>query len=417
MPCPRLRKPGTTGVLALALLGLSGHEAVAANAGFQDYFFLVCQNPTGALAQRCAETDQDQGDLSGDSESSLNPSQGLSVNDIALGAARAQAKQARERTERMREGYEELGPRVEVGPFGLLLHARAGRIEADRVVDEETERGYESDSWALEIGLDYRLDDRGFLGALLSYEETQLDFDAENPGRNFTPARNAGEIDTDGIGLTLFGAWQLSELWYVEGNAAWVIEDYRFRRSSVFQESNRSVPQTDVLTRSASDGSQTWAALNTGYAWSRGPLSLTPYAGLTYTNSEVDAYEEEDLNGSGLNMRFERLDRDSLVAHLGVFAAYVINTDVAVLQPQVRMELERQFGRDPDAIATSYLLDAAQNRYLTSHENPDENNGTVAFSMAAIFPGGWMPFFDVDYLFGDANYESWRVTAGFRLEL
>ena len=63
------------GTAALALLLATSGQA--ANAPLQDLFFAACVNPQANLAVRCAQTTGGLGDLSSDSESSLNPSQGL----------------------------------------------------------------------------------------------------------------------------------------------------------------------------------------------------------------------------------------------------------------------------------------------------------------------------------------------------
>ena len=76
----------TTAAVAIgAALQIGSQDAMAANPVFQDFVFAnLCTNPTGALNDRCTEWVGTVGDLSGDSESSLNPSQSLSNNHTAL---------------------------------------------------------------------------------------------------------------------------------------------------------------------------------------------------------------------------------------------------------------------------------------------------------------------------------------------
>src|SRR6185295_9271792 len=97
----RLR-PAT--VAAAGSLLLTGTQALAANAEFQNFLFTVCAAPSGTLATRCGETTGATGNVSGDSESSLNPSQALGSNLPAVGVAQARSKQARERGEKLRDG-------------------------------------------------------------------------------------------------------------------------------------------------------------------------------------------------------------------------------------------------------------------------------------------------------------------------
>ena len=163
---------------------------MAANAEFQDFFFDVCGAPSGALATRCAETTAGLGNLSGDSESSLNPSQNLSHNQSLVGSAVARSKEARERGEKLREGEDGDGSAAQVaaGPWSLLLNVRGSWFESDGNSATDRERDLEGDSHAAEIGVDYRASERVVLGALLGLERTDYEYAAENPGVNFTPA-------------------------------------------------------------------------------------------------------------------------------------------------------------------------------------------------------------------------------------
>src|SRR6056300_308534 len=54
----------------------------SADYNFQDYLFLDCQSGQGAVPQCCRETDQGLGNVSGDSESSLNPTQALAAGEL-----------------------------------------------------------------------------------------------------------------------------------------------------------------------------------------------------------------------------------------------------------------------------------------------------------------------------------------------
>lgn len=67
---------GSKSIIGAATLGvaLASSGARADNAPFQAFFFSVCGGASGVLAARCNETPDGLGNLSGDSESSLNPS-------------------------------------------------------------------------------------------------------------------------------------------------------------------------------------------------------------------------------------------------------------------------------------------------------------------------------------------------------
>lgn len=388
----------------------------AVNPAFQEFFFRVCENPSGALAARCGETPNAAGDLSGDSESSLNPSQTLSSTDGALAAVRARTREARERVERYRDGGAPSAAEIALGPFSLLLNGRLTWEDRDREVDVDAERGFESDRAALEIGIDRRFSDRFVAGLIYSYEDSDLEFDAERPGVNFTPAEDAGGIDQKSHALTLFGLFWLGERAYLEVNGGWASSDYEFRRNSVFQESTRSVPQTGVRTRARTDGEQLWVGATAGLDWNLGATGFGLYLGGTYADSRVDGYRETDLTGSGLALDVDDVERDAFTAHVGLRAQRVIGTGSGVWIPQLRAEYEYAGGIDESEAVVQFTLDTAGNRFALRGDDTDDYFN-VAAGIVGIFPKGWMVFADAETLIGARDRDQVRFTAGLRKEL
>ena len=193
-------------LLLVVGLSLTAIDAWAINPQFESFFVDVCgSSPTGTLAVRCAETPAGTGDLSTDSESSLNPNQTLSPADSGLAAARSASEQAQERADRALSGQQQEDA-VQIGPFSLLLNVDAASAELDRSVDSDGERASDSDSWGVELGFDYRVNPKWVVGMFVDWESSQLEFDADIPGVLFTPQSNAGKSDADRVGVTAFGA-------------------------------------------------------------------------------------------------------------------------------------------------------------------------------------------------------------------
>lgn len=404
--------------LAGACVAFALPAAHADNRAFQQFFSTVCTAPTGPLAVRCGESNG--GNLSGDSQSSLNPNQSLSSNDTALASARTRGKQSREKTERLRDGDAGLPPTsgvaLDYGPFSLLLHARAAEEESDRRQDADAERGSETESWAGEIGLDYRVTERTVIGAILGYEEAETEFDANLPGLNFVPLADAGEIDSEAYALTLFASHNLSEAWYIEASGGYTESELEIERRAVFQNEDRDT-SVNSLTSGESDGSEYWASLSSGYAFQLGAWSLSPYAGISWARSSVDGYREEDLSGSGFAMRIAEVERESLIGLLGFSINAAISTGAGVVMPHLRLEYEHEFDRDAETLAASFLLDAADTAYTVTGDDPDEDFFNIGIGLVAVLPDGWMPFIDYEAQLGNDSYERFRITIGLRLAL
>lgn len=400
------------------VIGLAASmPARADNPRFQDFFFDVCANPTGALAQRCSETPSGAGNLSGESESSLNPSQTLSTTDGALSEARARSKEARERVERYRGSEEEgAGARLGLGPVSLLLNGRLETEERDREIDVDPERGYEADRRAIEIGLDRRFSDHFVAGLLYAYEDGDLKFDADAAGVSFSPAADAGSIDREAHAVTAFGVLRLSERVYVEANAGYASSDYVMIRNAVFQESGRSVPQTAVHTRAETDGHQYWLGATTGYEWRAGAASYGIYGGATYVESRLDGYRERDGGDSGLALVVDDMVRDAVTTHMGFRAQRAIGTTSAVWLPQLRVEYEHTSAADEPDATIGFALDGDENRFALEGDSAD-NHFNVGVSLSAIFPNGWISFLDLEGIAGAEDRQQYRVTVGIRKEL
>lgn len=402
-----------SGILAALACATVTPAAQAANPAFQNFFFTVCQNPTGALAVRCGQTGGGQGNLSGDSESSLNPSQALSNNQSPLSLSGSRAEQVKEYSATAREDERSL----EVGRYGLLFIGRGVREDQERRVDIDAERGYESDSQAFDFGFESRVSERVALGLLATYEGISGEFVPERPGANFTPVGNAGEVEVTSWGLAAYLTAQLGAGGFFDLAAGYVDSQFELERRAVFQESARVVPQTAVATTADADGNQLWATANAGFDWSDGAWTLGLHASALWAESSQDPYDERDRSGSGLAMHFDVADRSSLLGTIGVRASRAIKTSFGVVVPQLRLDYLHEFERDGQDATASFLLDAQRSTFTFAGDEAEESYGVAALGIAIILPGGWMPYLNVDSIIGSSDLDRYRVSLGLRREL
>ena len=405
-------------LLGAAVSALGGLSAQADNAALQALFFDACANPSGALAERCAETPGGLGDLSGDSESSLNPSQ-------TLGATAATGSLVRERAERARrrdghpagDGEDTAGAVLDLGPFSLLINGHGAREDRDRTVDVDAERGYTLDVWGAELGLDYRFSPAVVAGAMVTWETSDLDFDRELPGVGFEPRGRAGSVTQDSLGIAGFASVAIGDRGYLDLSAGYVDSDYTLERRAVFQESQRLAPQTLVRTRGTPDGSETWAAIAAGYAASRGGWSLAPHLGLTYSRARVDGYRERDLAGTGLAMDVGGQTSRSLLGRLGVRVSRAVSRPGYVLLPQLNVEYLREFEADGPDTTVSYALDQAANTLTLRADDRDRDYLHLGVGLTLLLPNGWMPFLEYRTTLGLEDVDRDRIALGLRVEL
>lgn len=392
---------------------LGAVSASAQNAAFQDFFFQACVNPTGALAARCDETPGDLGDLSGDSEDSLNPSQALAVHESSLGRARVVSRQVQERLEQRRAQAPVPDPDAdEFGQWSLLLNGRWEDVDRERT---SRERGWNGDIWTGQLGTDVRLGEASFLGVLASYERTDSEFDRDKPGVNFTPPGNDGDTDVDGLGLTLYGSHNFTESLYLDGAIGWGWSDQDLGRNAVFQDTTRTIPQTNLRGEGKTNGQELLATLGMGYDFALGAFGLGPYVRVNYLRSKVDGYREAN-SASGLQMRFEGTTQTSLAYVAGLRGGWALSTSLGVVVPQARVEYEYESRMDAVTTHARYVLDADKTKYRLVGDGPDRNHWNAAAGLLLVLPNGWIPFVEYEQLFGFEWLEVKRVTVGLRKE-
>lgn len=422
----RLLKSLNSAIALLGTLALTFFFATSSHGAgqpsFQNFFFSVCgpaaNKPGGKLAKRCKETNQGAGDLSNESEASLNPSQILSGNDAALRGARGNVRRTQKRGGELRK-LKGGGASSDVlsSPFSLLVNARSNREDSKRQPSLGTERGYKSDASTLEVGLDYRINDDFVIGSIISHERSELDFLAELPGKSFQQARNSGGIDSDMTSLSLFGSYNLSHRWYIQGDAGFSRNSNDFSRNAVFQESNRAQPQVDSRTAGSADGQAQWLSLSSGYSFETERWTTTPYVSVLWSKSEIDSFDEQDISDTGLAMSFSKNIRETTTANLGVSINGTFNQNFGVLSPQFRIEYERELNNDPKQIRASYTSDTNNTQFNFRGRPADNDYVNIGISMIAILPNGWIPFIDYEWQNDNDSFDRARFTVGFRKEL
>ncbi len=397
------------GRMAVALLlVVATMPARAADPAFQAFFSATCPAAPGGsnLENVCLAAGTN---ISGDSESSLNPSQPLAATDQPLARAREKAAALHADTD---EGAGPVAAEkvAQVGPFSLLVSGSGEWFDRDA---SGGERGYDGDSYGIELGLDRRLSDRALVGGFVTYAHTNVNFDAD-VATSFVSPPNAGGTDVNSGSLVIFGAYSLSDAAYLEAAAGYGLGDYEFRRNAVAQDSNNTFT-IPVRTRGDSDGQDYWASVGGGYDVAKGAASYGLYGRVTWARSEIDGYREKDLNASGFALLVGDAKRTSLTNTLGVRASRAVSFDWGVLVPAVRVEYEHEFEDDPSSV-TSAFIDVPGLTFSPARDDPDQDWFNLALGTQFILPGGLMPFFEAQARLGQRDVDRYQVVLGVRSE-
>ena len=400
---------------AIIIIGLSLFSGLAQSAApdFQDFLTRACANavPGTPFFERC-NVDSVDGDLSGDSEDSLNPTQPLSAGASALSETRARIKALQSK---MKNDSEDSSAAV-VETFGVKGLSMLVNVETGQQDREITgnERGFETDSLRIMLGGDYRLRDNLLVGGIFGINRSDTDFLADLPGRNFEPGPTEGAIDRDTYSLNLFVTGMVGQNGYADAIFSYAWTQSEFSRIGVFQESTRTLPTQAVVTRSDIDGSQ-WS-LSGGLSWdlSVGGVQVQPFARATYQSSQSDPYSE--TGGIGFAMRFDTAVFKESILSGGLRISKNFNADWGIVTPQLGVEYNFKGGDDRFSANTSFLEDPQQTRFLVSGDILDDAYGRVFGSVSLGLPNGLSAFISIEDYFSQAFVDDSRMTAGLRKE-
>ena len=392
-------------IAAGPLLAMVAMPGGAANQAYSDF---LANQVCGALGASANLNTVACGGASGDSQSSLNPSQPLASSDQPLARAQEKAESA----QRQESGPDATSGSVDIGPFSLLVNGRGNWFERDA---DSAERGYDGDSYSIELGLDRRLSNRAVVGGFVSYERTDINFDREG-ATDFAPLSNPGGTKIDSGNLVVFGAYNVTSAAYLEAAAGYGFSDYEFRRNAVAQ-ANGAAPDDffSVRTSGDTDGHDYWFSFGGGYDANHGAVDYGVFARATWARSKIDGYREKDLNASGFALLVDDAKRTSLTTTLGVRASRAISFDWGVLVPAVRVEYEHEFENDPPSVTSAFVA-VPDLTFTPARDDPDQDWFNLAFGTQFILPGGLMPFFEAQARLGQRDVDRYQVVLGVRSE-
>lgn len=403
-------------ITLLAVMSLST-GAHAANQDFQDFLTNACRGaqPGTDLFVRC-NVDSVDGDLSGDSEDSLNPTQSLANGTNAVAETRARIQALREKLKEQSEGPQgveetDVKDTFQMSGFSLILNGEDGSIDRDVT---SAERGYETDSTRVQVGFDYRISDNWLWGAIVGIEQYDTVYDPDQPGTNFDPGPSEGDTERDGVSVSLFTSSIIGENGYVDAILSWSSSDYTFRRVAVFQESSRTLPTREIRTTADTSGEELAFSAGMGLDRHWEATSLQLYTRINYQNSSIDPYTESGGNGFAMNIRTD--DTTEVVGTLGLKLSRSMNTSRGVLVPQLLLEYENRIDADRQVSTQSFVEDTTGTEFRVVGDAVDKSYGRAGLSLLGGFPNGFTCFVGVDRIYGKDFIDELRITGGLRLE-
>ncbi|NND68415.1 MAG: autotransporter outer membrane beta-barrel domain-containing protein [Halioglobus sp.] len=291
--------------------------------------------------------------------------------------------------------------------WGWFLNGAVGTGDRDATAGEDE---YEYDSFGATLGFDYMYDSGFVAGIALGYSDYEVDFETTQSfvaGTDLTSTQSGGGFEVDGYSISLYGIGDVGPI-SVDGLVSYGQSEYDTERIIDY----RSAPgaNTAIIVNRSMTGSTDSESLTIGLNASKvldlGGVDLALSGGFSYLDLTVDGYTEKDraigmdtAAASGLALRYEDQDVESLQSAVGAQVSKVFWTGTGVILPFAKGEWRLEFENDSDAIKTRYAaydneVRADGSDLIVNSDDPDEDYFEVGIGVSAVFAQNIQAFID-----------------------
>lgn len=297
------------------------------------------------------------------------------------------------------------------GRLGLFINGVLGTGDRDFTANEP---GFDIDTYNLTAGVDYRFTENLVLGTALGYAQAEADIDG-----------NAGEVDTDGYGLALYGTYYVGQL-YFDVIGVYGTKDYEILRNVNYSISatGGGTTQVNQSFEGDPDADEFGLAGGVGYSFIQGALTIQPYGMLQYLDTDIDGYTESLQGGNadagfGLALQVDEQNITSLISAVGARVSYSIATPVGVILPQLSFDWQHEYDNDQRTIQARFVngISDPDNSILIPTDDPDRDYYGLGVGLSAVFPRGISAFAYYDTLLDLDDSTFHQFTLGVRFEL
>ncbi|MET0068538.1 MAG: choice-of-anchor D domain-containing protein [Candidatus Thiodiazotropha sp.] len=282
-----------------------------------------------------------------------------------------------------------------------------GDITTGERDETDLESGLEFDTVGITIGADYRITNQFILGGAVGFVDTETELE-----------NDAGDLDTQGVSLSLFGTYYSPQNYFVDFSATYGSNSFDQKRGIVY--TLDGLADVSQQLEADYDGDTISLFVGSGYDFNHGPWSFGPRADLEYIRSDVDGFTEEVSDptaaGGGWATRVSSTDQRWLTLNLGGRVSYTQSTDWGVLIPYARLDWLHEFEDDSQIITAHFVEDPAGMGIEIQTDDPDRDYLRLRFGTSAQFQNGVVGFIDYGTILAHSEWSSHTISAGLRME-
>jgi len=328
-------------------------------------------------------------------------SSGVGAISAQTGTSEAIARQQVDSIQdRLDELQDEEEPR---GGWGLLLSVQGGETERD---ETEHELGYDSELEGVVIGLDYRFNDALVAGVALGVTSDEAEYDGDT-----------GDLETDSESVIAYLTYLVGAGGYINGYiGAAPLEYTNTRHLTIDIDPVVGLPSISGTIKSEYEGDQTMYGISGGYDWYPGNYSVGVFATWDYSDTEVDAYEEE--GDTGFELEYPDQDTESSAFSLGVNGSVSFDLGWAALIPNASLAAVYEDKLDAQKFGTKLVVmpDSHPEEFVLETDDPDRHYGIATLGLVLASNSGTQYFLTYEQLLEHDFYETWSLSAGALIE-
>ncbi len=282
-----------------------------------------------------------------------------------------------------------------------------GDISTGGKDETDLESGLDFNTFGITFGADYRITNQFILGGALGYIDSNSELD-----------NDAGEIDTQGYSLSLYGTYYSNLNYFVDFSASYGSNN--FDQSRRIDYTLTGLADVNQKLTADYDGDMYTLFVGSGYDFARDAWTFGPRADLEYIKSNVDGFTEDvsdaSADGGGWATRVDSTDQKWLTLNLGAKVSYTHSADWGILIPYTRLDWLHEFQEDSQVISAHFVDDPAGNTIRIETDDPDRDYLRLRIGTSAQFQNGTVGFIDYGIIFGHRDWTSKTLSVGLRTE-
>ncbi len=292
--------------------------------------------------------------------------------------------------------------------WGFWVNGTLGGSSRDRAGSNS---GFDSHTWSLTSGVDYRFNSHFFLGGALGYSS----FDSSYSG-------NQGTLDADARSLHVYTGYTADSGLALDASMSYTTSDYDLKRAiELFALSADGTSYSSLgrdIAHSSPGVSQLSTSLGVTYTIMRGTWTFSPQAQVMYLHSNFDAFSES--GPSSFNLAYPGRSSNGTSLSAGVYVDKAFATTIGAFRPYSRLLYYSDRGSTPDLFANFVApnADGSHTSLRLTTQQPDRLYGTIEIGLGFSRPIGtrtWDFNLAAMQLFDSGDLSRWALRADMRV--